>query len=173
MQNNMADKKQKEMKVKNKGKEQSDLENTCQEYLAGWKRALADYENLKQTTDQQLTEGRSRIRTSLAHDLLPVMDNFQQAMNHVPTQDTDQKTFNNWLQGVVFIAKQFEDVMQSMGIEPVKTIGEIFDPNLHEASGTLSDSEKNEQEILEEVTKGWKIGETVIRPARVIINEIK
>ncbi|MBU1126225.1 MAG: nucleotide exchange factor GrpE [Patescibacteria group bacterium] len=150
----------------------NELEDKCNEYLAGWKRALADYENLKQDVQKQLSDGRNRIKESLAHELLPVVDNFQQAVHHIPPPEADEATVAGWLQGVTFIAKQFEDVMQSMGIEKIVTIGRIFDPNEHEAVSTQTEEDKSDQEILEEITQGWKMGDAVIRPAKVIINNL-
>lgn len=141
------------------------------EYLAGWKRALADYENLKRDMNADLEESRKRIKTSFAHNLLPVADNFHQAVNHAP--ELEDKNAQNWLQGVIFIEKQLEEVMQSLGLEKITTIGETFDPNLHESAGARSEKGKKDQEILEEVQAGWKLGESIIRPAKVIINEIK
>ncbi len=148
-----------------------ELEEKCEEYLAGWKRALADYENLKQDVEARVGEGKKRIKEALAHELLPVVDNFQQALHHAPPPDADQQTIENWLVGVGFIAKQFEDVMKSMGIEKIETTGQIFDPNLHDAVSTRSEENKNDQEILEEITQGWKMDEQVIRPAKVVINQ--
>ena len=135
----------------------------CTEYMEGWKRALADYENLKKEMDATLTKGRERIRARFAESLLPVMDNFDQAVRHVPeTEDAKVKT---WLQGVTFIKQQFEAVLKDLGLEPVATDG-AFDPNLHEAV-----EEKEGEGGMEVVSQGWKIGETVIRPAKVIVKK--
>ncbi len=158
-------------KTTKKVKQVIDLEEKNAEYLAGWKRALADYENLKQDVSGQLSDGRNRIRQSLAEDLLPVMDNFAQAVNHVPNLD-DQKAIENWLTGVTFIKKQFEDIFTAMGIEHIRGSGQ-FDPNLHESVETREDQNQPDQDILEEISPGWKIGEIVIRPAKVAINNLE
>jgi len=137
------------------------------EYLLGWKRALADYENLKRDLDKIKEENRNRIRVELAHTLLPVIDNFEQAVNHIPDLSTvDEKVRKNieiWLQGVAFIKKQFEGAMNELGIERIPVSDEI-DPNLHEIVG-----EADEQK---EVLSGWKIGERVLRPVKVIIKKM-
>ncbi len=145
-------------------------DNKTQEYLEGWKRALADYENLKRDMETRLEESRKRIKTSVAEELLPVLDNFHQAVEHAPP--INDAKIENWLQGVTFIEKQLEEVMVSIGLEQIKTIGEQFDPNLHEAVEQVEDQSKKDQEIIKENQKGWKIGETVIRPAKVIINNL-
>lgn len=134
-----------------------DLQQKCDEYLNGWKRALADYENLKKDIGSEKERERNRLRESLAHDLLPVIDNFEQAVTHAPELEGSNKS---WLDGVMFIKKQFEDVMQSLGLEKI-SVGDTFDPNTMEAVG--------EGEAMKEVSPGWKLGEKVIRPAKVII----
>lgn len=131
-----------------------------EEYLNGWKRALADYENLKKEIGSEKEKDRNRIKESLVYDLLPVIDNFEQAVAHAPNLDGAQKS---WLDGVLFIKKQFEDVMQGLGLEKI-SVGDVFDPNLHEAVG--------EAEEMKEVSSGWMLNGKVIRPAKVIIKKV-
>lgn len=161
MRNNMA-------KEKKSESAHDDLEQKCQEYLEGWKRAKADYENLQRDMAKAATESRARIKAGFAHDLLPVMDNFAQAVAHAPTElPADAQ---NWLQGVTFIQKQFEEVLTGLGLERIETKDQQFDPNLHEAVETRSEEGAADQTILEEVATGWKINDSIIRPAKVIIN---
>lgn len=144
-----------------------------QEYLHGWKRALADYENLKKNLGSEKQAERNRLKISLAHELLPVIDNFEQAITHLPElTPEEEKKLENWLTGVKFIKKQFEDVMASLGITPIESLT-TFDPNMHEASGEETDESKGDGEILRVLQSGWKMGETVIRPAKVILNKLE
>lgn len=165
------------MAKKKRKKVPEELKVQCQEYLEGWQRAKADYENLQKNILQSTQETQQRIKISFAQDLLPVMDNFTQALAHVPDLDgidqAHRKSIQTWLEGVIYIKKQFEDVMQGIGAETIKTVGELFDENVHESVGTRFEENKKDQEILEEVQEGWKIGETVIRPAQVIINNFE
>jgi len=162
--------------MKKKKDKKSELEIKCAEYLDGWKRAKADYENLQKNLSQSAEDARKRIKISFLHDLLPVLDNFGQAVVHLPDLDgCDKKVKNdleNWLQGVTFIQKQLEDVIKELGAEQIFAQDQ-FDPNLHESVDTESDPGKEDQTIIKQIQPGWKIGETVIRPAKVIINEIK
>lgn len=153
------------------GKRDDDLQATsyqlqAEENLLGWKRALADYENLKRDLDKIKEENRNHIRIDLAMQLLPIIDNFEQAVNHVPVLSGCDESLKSklevWLQGVVYIKQQFESAMSELGIEKITVNGE-FDPNLHEIVGE-ADEEK-------EVSSGWKIGERVLRPAKIIINK--
>lgn len=161
--------------MKNKKPKSSELEIQCAEYLAGWKRALADYENLKKELSLRETETRRYLVTDLVQSFLPVIDNFDAAVRHTPPLDAlppeSKKTLENWLQGVVYIQKQFADSLASIGVERMKTIGEAFNPEFHEAGGTKHEEGKALNEILEEVQTGYAIAGRVIRPAKVIINE--
>lgn len=146
-----------------------ELTQKCEDLERGWKRALADYENLKRDMDSRLAQSRNRIKADFAESLLPVMDNFQEALRHTPA--VEDPAIINWLTGVSFIKKQFEDIFASLGLEPLKTVGEPFNAHFHEAVKEESVPEKADQEILQEITTGWKMGELVIRPAKVVVNK--
>lgn len=153
----------------------SDLETKCAEYLSGWKRALADYENLQKQNVQARDDDRRRVRANLAEDLLPVVDNFGYVTKHAPDvaecSDEFKKKFETWFQGIGHIERQFTEAMKNLGVEPIESIGKTFDPNLHESGGSRHVEGKAEHEIVEELIKGWKIGDVVLRPAKVIVNE--
>lgn len=146
--------------------EKNVLCSKCDDYLAGWKRALADYENLQKQNAALRDEDRRRTRVSLAHDLLPVVDNFDHALKFAP-KDIDK----NWFAGVEHIARQFAEALRGLGITPVDAVGHAFDPNLHESGGSRWEDDKPEHVVLEEVVKGWRMGDLVIRPAKVIVNQ--
>lgn len=145
---------------------QDDIEAQRDEYLAGWKRALADYENLQKQNAQARADDKRRNAVNLAYDLLPVVDNFDQALKHAPA-DIDK----NWFAGVTHIARQFADALAAMGITPIDALGKPFDPNLHESGGSKWEDDKLEHVVVEELIKGWKMGDTVIRPSKVIVNQ--
>lgn len=152
-----------------------DLQAKCAEYLQGWKRALADYENAQKNMSQARDDDRRRVRAHMAEDLLPVIDNFGYVMKHVPEvsecSEDFQKKFATWFQGIGHIERQFTEVMKNLGVEPIVSVGAQFDPHLHESGGSRKESGKVDHEIVEEVIKGWKIGDVVLRPAKVIVNE--
>lgn len=168
-----------ELKAENQqsheGNASADLQAKCDEYLAGWKRALADYENLQKSNAQARDLDRRRVRSSLAEDLLPVIDNFGYVTKHVPSlegcSDDFKKKFDTWYQGIGHIERQFSEAMKALGVEPIETVGKKFDPNLHESGGSKKDESQEDGVVLEELIKGWKIGDVVLRPAKVIVNE--
>jgi molecular chaperone GrpE len=151
------------------------LKAKCEEYLGGWKRALADYENVQKMNAQARDDDRRRVRSNLAQDLLPVIDNFGYVTRHVPDvsecSDEFKKKFDVWFQGIGHIERQFAEALKGMGVEAIESVGKTFDPNLHESGGSRHEESKAEHEILEESIKGWKIGDVVLRPAKVIVNE--
>ena len=142
----------------------------CQEYVHGWKRALADYDNLQ----KQLAEERNAMRKATTEDLvqqlLPVLDNFDQATLFKP-EGLDKKT-EQWLQGILHVQKQLETVLDSFSAVPFGVSGEPFDPNIHEAISEEQDDGKKDQTILRVQVRGWKLRGKVIRPARVIVNAL-
>ncbi len=138
----------------------------CEEYLAGWKRALADYENIQKTNAAHRDDDRRRVRIDLARELLPVVDNFDAAMKHAPA-DVDK----NWFAGVSHIARQFSDVLAGLGITHIDAVGHAFNPNFHESGGSRWDEGKPEHLVLEEIIKGYTIGDVVLRPTKVIVNQ--
>lgn len=158
------------------------LQAKCDEYLAGWKRALADYENLQKQNAQMREEDRRRVRVHVAQELLPVVDNFDQAMKFAPSDLPPSA--QAWMAGVQHIARQFADVLAGLGITPIASVGHAFDPNLHESGGSRWEDDKPEHVVLEEVIKGWKMaspvgradgpssrGDLVLRPSKVIVNQ--
>ena len=143
----------------------------CAEHLAGWKRALADYDNLKKSLGRERDEMRQYIKIGLAEELLTVHDNFDQAVKYRP--DDLPKEIENWVTGVCHVQNQFDELMRGMGLEPFGAAGETFDANKHDAAAERSEEDKGDQEILEVQTRGWLMGDRVVRPAKVIVNNIE
>jgi len=151
--------------------DENDTSKDCSEYEASWKRALADYENLKRNLEDYKQDVRDRVKIDFAQSLLPVMDNFYSAVKFAP--EVDDSKINNWLQGVLYIQKQFEEVFSQMGLEQISTVGQQFDPNMHDAVEEKELDDRQDGEILDEVAQGWKMEGRIVRPARVIINSKK
>lgn len=139
----------------------NDLQAKCDEYLAGWKRALADYDNIKKDMGRERGEMRVAALADAAMRIVPVLDNFDAATKFVPAEVDDK--LKNWLQGILFIRTQLETALKDMGVEPFGTVGDAFDANLHEALGGEGTT------VSEVVARGWKIGEKTIRPAKVVV----
>lgn len=147
-----------------------ELIQKCEEYLAGWKRALADYDNLKKDLVREKGEMRRALTEEILLVLLPIMDNFDQAMKFKP--NGEDPSIQTWLSGVMQVRHQLEEAMRNLGAEPFAREGDAFDPSLHESAGSRKDETKPDHHLLDVVQRGWKLGEKVIRPAKVVINSL-
>ncbi len=127
-----------------------------------YKRILAEFENFKKRSAKEREGLYNSILSDVIEVILPVVDNLENAAK-VETKDESYK------QGVELVLKQFKDVLSSKGIEEIKTIGETFDPSLHEAVSSVQDDTKGEKEIVQEYRKGYKIGNRVIRHSMVVV----
>jgi len=127
-----------------------------------YKRVLAEFENFKKRSSKERESLYSSILGDVVEVMLPVVDNLENAAK-VETQD------ENYKKGVEMVLKQFKDVLKSKGVEEIKTVGETFDPTLHEAVSSIQDENLGEKEIAQEYRKGYKIGNRVIRHSMVVV----
>ena len=127
-----------------------------------YKRILAEFENFKKRSGKEREGLYNSILSDVVEVILPVLDNLENAAK-VETKDEEYK------KGVELVLKQFSDVLSSKGIEEIKTVGETFDPELHEAVSSIQDENLGVQEIAQEYRKGYKIGNRVIRHSMVVV----
>ena len=157
------------------------LEQKCEEYLNGWKRAKADYINYKKESEKKQVEMVQFSNAAMLAQLLPIVENYKKALNdeHIIAEYKKTESFK----GLQNIEKQFTDFLKNLGIEQIKTVGEKFDPELHEAvsrkpasSAAADTAGKKEEEkqadiILEEVKAGYKLQGKVVQAAKVVVSE--
>jgi molecular chaperone GrpE len=139
-----------------------DLETMIQELTEALQRERADSENIRRQHEQQLSGLKELVKASVVRELLPVIDNFERSLKHVP-KDLEK---NDYVKGVQSVVKQFEQTLAQMGVERIKTVGEVFDPHLHEAVG-MEDGDGQIEVVCEELQPGWHLGDEVIRHAMV------
>ncbi len=125
-----------------------------QEYLEGWQRARADFANYKSQEASMHGDREERSKAKLVEELMPALDVLELSIKHHPDDANLQ-----------MIEKQFLDSLKRLGVERFGTIGEEFDPNTHEALAKQSDDHK----VISVERSGYKIQNTIIRPAQVII----
>ncbi len=125
-------------------------------------RERADATNIRRRHDEEMTNLRSRVKSAVVQDLLPIIDNFDRALKHVP-KDLEG---NGYVSGIQSIVKQFEKTLTDMGVERIKTVGEPFNPHLHEAV-SMEEGDSGEEIISEELQPGYKIGDDIVRHAMV------
>jgi len=152
-------------------KQLEECEKQKNEYLAGWQRSRADLLNYKKEEMERIGELVGYAAEELILKILPIMDNFEIAEQKLPE---DLKNNEN-VKGILLIKNQVLDFLKSQGVEEIKSIGEKFDPNLHEAVeevepfDSAQGKEKGQESgiIIEEVQKGYKINGRLLRPAKV------
>ncbi len=143
-----------------------DLEQKVTELTDALQRERADAVNIRRQHETQMTNLRTMVKSSVISDLLPVIDNFDRALKHVPKELIG----NDYVKGVNGVVKQFEKTLENLGVERIKTVGEHFDPKLHEAI-SMEDGEGEHEIISEELQSGYKIGDDVIRHAMVRVRQ--
>jgi len=144
------------------------------EFKSGWQRALADYKNLQNEISARRSEWVQMSEQQILDEFIPVYENFKTAFYHHPELDENDekhKNFKNWIDGIGYIMKKFADIFKQHNIEEIKTVGEKFDPNLHEALGEEAVEDKEAGVILREVSGGFTMGGKVIKPAKVIVSK--
>lgn len=160
----MPEKEIKELKEKIKK-----LEARVEENLNGWKRAKADYINLQKETEKKQKELIEFANAGLILQILPIYNHLKLAYNHKPeVQDEELK---KWIEGIGHIKKQVQDTLKNLGIEEIKTIGEKFNPEFHEAVEKKKVEGKVKEEIIEEVKPGYMMHGKILEPAKVIVAE--
>jgi len=143
------------------------LQKEKQEYLDGWQRSRADYANLQKTIDEDRKRMRGLIEENFIEDLLPVIDSFSMAMSN---KEAWEKVDASWRTGVEYIYQQLMTVLKDRGFALFGAVGETFDPALHEAvSEKETDDAKLNHKIAVVLQQGYKLGDNVLRAARVSV----
>ena len=138
------------------------LEQQIAELTQALQHERADAVNLRRRHEEEITGLRTRVKASVIEELLPVIDNFERALKHVP-KDLEG---SDYIKGVRAVVKQFEKTLADMGVERIKTVGEHFDPHVHEAVG-IEEGDGKHQVVSEELQAGYRVGSNVIRHAMV------
>jgi len=140
---------------------QGELEDSHNRHL----RLAADFENYKKRARQESEEVRLYAAIGLVDRLLPVLDYFNRVLEHAP-EDVDE----NWLKGVRLTATKLDEVLTSVGLQPIEAVGAPFDPKLHEAIGSEESDEHPEDTVVRELRRGYRLHDRVVRPALVKVS---
>jgi len=156
-----------ESKLKELEKKIEECEALKSEYLAGWQRARADFLNYKKEEIEKIKEIIKYANEELILKILPILDNFELSEKKLPE---DLKN-NKYVKGISQTRNQLQDFLKQQGIEEIKSIGEKFDPNFHEAVEEVKIEGKEADIVVEEVQKGYQIHGKLLRPAKVKITK--
>ena len=159
----MSKKPQEEPRTKN---QEASLQEKVDELTADLQRIQADFVNFRRRSDDERGAFLELAKQDVILQLLPVLDNIGRAFTHLPEDLAE----NPWAKGVSQIAKQAEDTLKNLGVTRLESVGQVFDPNLHEAIG-VEDGEGEQEIVIEELQPGYKLGEKVIRHAMVKVGK--
>lgn len=138
------------------------MEQQVTELTAGWQRTQADFVNYKKQSNEDRLQLIKSANLDLIYNLLPVLDNFKLAAEHTPNELKN----NSWAEGIKQIERQLEIILESEGLSKISSLGEIFNPEIHEAVEEIK-SDKPDGSIIFEVLPGYKYHGQVLRPAKV------
>ena len=123
-------------------------------------RMQAEFENARKRAEREKTEFRDHVTGNVVEQFLPVLDNFELALKAKGSAEQLRS-------GVNLIMKQMEEILQKMQVSVIPAVGESFDPRLHEALGAVERDDVPDQHVAEEIRRGYKIRERLLRPALV------
>lgn len=148
----------------------AELQKHVMELTEALQRERADAMNVRRRSDEERAQLGNFYKALIVRELLPVIDNFERALKHVPKEIVN----NDFVKGVQGIVKQFDITIERLGVEKIGQIGEVFDPRIHEAvqvdtEGEYDDSENQmlQEKVSEVLQQGYRLGEEVLRPAMV------
>ncbi|KKR70808.1 MAG: Protein GrpE [Candidatus Nomurabacteria bacterium GW2011_GWB1_40_7] len=140
-----------------------------EDYLNGWQKERAEFANYRKQEDDRRAMFSESMRERILMRFLSVLDSFNMAFAN---KEAWEKVDDNWRKGVEYIYSQMNAIFEEYGVRPIGEEGEAFDPNIHQSIDMVETDDKElEHKIANVIQKGFKMGERVIRPARVNVYE--
>ncbi len=130
-------------------------------------RSQAEFINFRKRQALEQESFAKFANQKLILDLLPIVDNFQRAFQHVPAHIKDEQ----WVIGALAIEKQFVQLLDKLGLQKINAIGQMFDANLHEILTTGEQADTAKDVVIEEFEAGYMLGDKVLRPAKVKVQK--
>jgi len=135
------------------------------------RRRQGDFENYKKRTERERSETFRNQLSTLATQMLPVVDNLNRALDLTNTIAGEKpQDFQQFFDGIVLVSQQLNEILADMGVQPIAAVGETFDPHLHEAVAAEADEEFPLNTVTMELLRGYRIGDKVIRPSMVKVS---
>lgn len=135
------------------------------EYLEGWQRARAEFANARKRLERERGEARRNATIDVVGRLLPILDDFERAMESVPGNIAN----DSWFEGVALVYRKLTSILDNVNIERIEAVGQPFDPNLHEAVLQEESDEYESGVVVRELQTGYRLNDRVIRPAMVVV----
>ncbi|HEX8559383.1 MAG TPA: nucleotide exchange factor GrpE [Pyrinomonadaceae bacterium] len=144
------------------------LSDERQEFNDRLARRQAEFDNFRKRTERERSETYQRALAEVVRRLLPVLDNLQRALDAERVVEIkESEEFRHFLQGVELINRQLGGVLEGLGVEVVPTVGELFDPHVHEAVATEESAAVEPDTVTQEMQRGYRLGDKLLRPAMV------
>ena len=140
------------------------LEAEAEELKDQLLRGRAEFENFRKRTAREVERIRKTATESVLHDLLPVLDNLELALEHA------DDAVGPIADGVKMVLKQLLDVLKRNGLEPIEALGRPFDPKVHEAVSQIESAKVPKDEVLQEFQRGYTLGGQILRPSKVVVS---
>jgi molecular chaperone GrpE len=131
-------------------------------------RRAADFDNFRKRTERERKDTYNNALGEVVGRFLPVLDNLQRALDTERSREArESEELRHFLHGVELIGRQLGGVLEALGVEPVPTVGQPFDPHIHEAVATVETDKFEADHVIEEMRRGYRLGEKLLRPAMV------
>lgn len=142
----------------------TELQSQLQSMTEMAKRTMADLQNLKRRQADERHQTIILANIDLIRDLIPIVDNLDRAKQHLPETISKDEKNAQWFKGIEICANQLHKLLEDSGVKPIESIGQPFNPDLHEA---LAQGPGPKDTVIEELEKGYMLGDRVIRHAKV------
>jgi molecular chaperone GrpE len=143
--------------------ELQDARRQATEYLEGWQRARAEFANYRRRVEGEREELRQASNRALLLKLLPVVDDFERAFQTMPEELAEMP----WVNGIRMIFRKLQALLESENVSPIEATGQHFDPVWHEAVMQEETTEYPDEHVIEEMQRGYRLGQRVLRPSMV------
>ncbi|MGD2048516.1 MAG: nucleotide exchange factor GrpE [Chloroflexota bacterium] len=144
----------------------AEYEAKAAEYLDGWQRARAEFANARKRLERQRAEAYNNAAVDYAKKLLPILDDFDRAIENAPPEIKD----NDWFQGITLVQRKLNGILDDLNVQRIEAVGQPFDPNFHEALALMEADGVESGLVIEELQIGYCLGDRVIRPALVNVS---
>lgn len=141
------------------------------ELVSSVRRQKIDFENFRGRAERDRKDTFRNILSNLALQILPVIDNLDRALENITQHEKfEENEVQRFIEGIVLVSQQMNEVLNEMGVRPISSLGESFDPEVHEAVDCVPVKDAPPNTVIEELLRGYSIDERVIRPAMVRVS---
>ncbi len=143
--------------------EKEKAEKECKDYLDGWQRERAEFQNYRRRVERDQAQDKLNITGQVIKKYLPILDDMERALKSRPAQGEGAA----WSEGVELIYRKLQTILENEGVERIPAESQLFDPTMHEALTHEESPDHESGQVIEVIQQGYKIGDRILRPALV------